>query len=509
MKPLLPLMLCLGSWAVAQVPLKQVAPADRQAYEEAQKQRDPELRIAALEKAFRDFPDSALLKRSGIAMLLSARENLFVKSLKEQPGSRQKAMALAKKLINASPGISKAKLSELLARALLDQKLYPKDALRLAKASLAALEASPDGQSDLPQALLTTGRAYLASRKPKPAAASFEKALQRRPELSAAALEMSALASAQRQPERALSYLAQARLLRPSAELNTRFDSAFRALNGDSVAARESYLDQRYAQIYPPQKHTPPSTPISSGRAVFAEVHTGAGCPPCVAADLAFDAMLEEFSRRQLIVVMYHQHIPRPDPLANDDSAALWAERKGRGVPTYLIDGISKIGGGGRKDVAGMTTSLRKQIEERLTQTPQANLRLTATRSATAIQVGIDVAGVSADVPAPRLRLALVEKLVRYSGENGIRFHPYVARTLTTLPATQGHLEHSFGLAQLRSALSGHIERFETKNERHNPDGKFRFLERKDSIDEAQLAVVAYLEDEKGVVLQAAYADLQ
>ena len=57
-----------------------------------------------------------------------------------------------------------------------------------------------------------------------------------------------------------------------------------------------------------------------SDRLVLAEVFTGAGCPPCVGADLAFDAAMERYSPKDVAVVMYHEHVPRPDPMTNPDT---------------------------------------------------------------------------------------------------------------------------------------------------------------------------------------------
>jgi hypothetical protein len=57
--------------------------------------------------------------------------------------------------------------------------------------------------------------------------------------------------------------------------------------------------------------------------------------------------------------------------------------------------------------------------------------------------------------------------------------------------------------------LKAHIDAFELKDARHNTDGKFRFSEKRLTVDAGQLAVVVFVQDEKSKeILQAAYTDL-
>jgi tetratricopeptide (TPR) repeat protein len=482
-------------------PLKQVLPADRQAYTDAQKIRDPEKRIEALEKALRDFPDSQLLKSSGLRMIEAARGNVFRALVKEKPQDRQALLGKAKQLLAASSEASRPRLYLSMAQSLADAKLYPKEAQNWARKAVAGLGEKP---AELADARAALGQIYLDAGKLKPAEVTLRQALQGKAELASAALGLASILEKKGRAEEALGLLAQARLVRPSKETIERFEKAF----GKGGQGKEEYLDARYKALYPAPHEAAAVQGKRSGRVVLAEVHTGAGCPPCLAADLAFDSMMERFSRQELVVLMVHQHIPRPDPMVNDDSTALWAERKGRGVPTYLLDGVAKIGGGGRAEVAGMRERLSKEIAERLEAQPEARLALQVRREGGGVAVAADWEALGGAEVKPVLRLALVEKMIRYSGENGVRFHPFVARALVKLPAAAARLEHRFDLEAVKVAARAHIDRFEVKNERHNPDGKFRFLERRDAIDEGQLAVIAYLEDEKGKVLQAAYADL-
>ena len=61
-----------------------------------------------------------------------------------------------------------------------------------------------------------------------------------------------------------------------------------------SLDGLRATLDERYERSAP-RLHVSPWVPAKSrtGRTVVAELFTGAGCPPCVAADIAFEAALE------------------------------------------------------------------------------------------------------------------------------------------------------------------------------------------------------------------------
>ena len=88
------------------------------------------------------------------------------------------------------------------------------------------------------------------------------------------------------------------------------------------------------------------------------ELFTGAQCPPCVAADVAFDALLKTYKPTDLVLVQYHMHIPGSDPMTNPDTIARWDYYRKhfpeniRGVPSSLFNGKPGGGGGG-----GMTAA--------------------------------------------------------------------------------------------------------------------------------------------------------
>src|SRR5207247_2202568 len=87
----------------------------------------------------------------------------------------------------------------------------------------------------------------------------------------------------------------------------------------------------------------------NSERTVLVELFTGVQCPPCVAADLGFDALERAFKPTEAICLEYHIHVPGPDPLSNADTEARakFYDRAVEGTPTTLFNGKPGAGGGG------------------------------------------------------------------------------------------------------------------------------------------------------------------
>ena len=96
-----------------------------------------------------------------------------------------------------------------------------------------------------------------------------------------------------------------------------------------------------------------------SDRVVLVEMFTGAECPPCVAADKAFDALGKTFKPSDVILLQYHLHIPGPDPLTNPDSISRSRFYKDAvdGTPSILMNGKPGPDGGGPAELAVPTCS--------------------------------------------------------------------------------------------------------------------------------------------------------
>jgi hypothetical protein len=104
------------------------------------------------------------------------------------------------------------------------------------------------------------------------------------------------------------------------------------------------------------------------------------------------------------------------------------------------------------------------------------------------------------------LRFVLVEDELRYSGENLVRIHPMVVRSLShplaLNPATTTTIEYTFNLEKITAALRAYLDDYEVNGDY----GPITFKEKKYQIDSKNLSVVAFVQDEISKrVLQAAY----
>ncbi|MBM3740566.1 MAG: hypothetical protein FJW39_32865 [Acidobacteria bacterium] len=222
---------------------------------------------------------------------------------------------------------------------------------------------------------------------------------------------------------------------------------------------------------------------------------------------------MERYNRDELVVLMYHQHIPRPDPMTNAETRERWEFVAGNGAPTYLVDGKMSGGGGPRSDTKSITERIETLIAPALERESGAALQLDAAGDRVNVRVRVAVSELEA-MPAGtklQLRIALVERMVKYSGENGIRYHANVVRSLVSLPVKEaGAMVSTFNLEQVQAKLERHIRDFETKDEDHNPDGTFRFMAYVHTINPANLGVVVYLENEETKdVLQSRWAEVK
>src|ERR1039458_3759428 len=100
--------------------------------------------------------------------------------------------------------------------------------------------------------------------------------------------------------------------------------------------------------------------------------------PPCAGADVAFDAAMERYARKDLAVVMYHVHVPRPDPMTTEGGTARSKNYGVTGVPTFAIDGKKTMGGGSRDMAPGVFERFQKDLEKDLETAPEAQVKIDA-----------------------------------------------------------------------------------------------------------------------------------
>jgi hypothetical protein len=276
------------------------------------------------------------------------------------------------------------------------------------------------------------------------------------------------------------------------------------------VARLDEQLDEEFEKnAIPFQLEAPPRRRRSSERVVLLELFTGAQCPPCVAADIAFDAVLKTYKPSEVVLLQYHLHVPGPDPLTNADSEAR-AEYYGKdieGTPTAFLDGkpTEPLGGGAGGSKESYDT-LRKQLDAALKKQAGARLQLDVRRAGEQIDLTAEVADLEKTGDRVRLHFVLVEEVVRYPGSNRQRLHHHVVRAFPggvkgfALLDASAKKKASVNLAELRKDLGSYLDRAAKEQ---------RFLDDERPMNLRHLKVVAFIQDDRSKeVLQAAQMDV-
>lgn len=508
-------------------------PGDVKAYNDARQIREPEKKIEALEKFLADFPASFYVT--------TVKRELVQTLIKTFASQKEELLKQFDKLIAAVTESTKSDLFNTLAWELYLASVHLDEAERFASQSIALMNeqkfieeqtnaAKSRNQPIPPTDELkkrfrasranvedTLGKIWLRQGKTAEGEKLLKEAFEANPTMSETAVALADLALKRGEDTRALDYLSSAVAVgRSSTGTREKLETLYARMHKDSVpGSLDKMLDDYYRKLYPTLSvaHYKP-TPERSDRTVLAEVFTGSACPPCVGADLAFDAMLERYSRKDQIVLMYHQHIPGPDPMANPSTQARWKYYpENRGVPSYLVDGERIAGGGGSREMAlGFYDRVNPAIEQRLEAAAEAKLNLSAALEGMQVKVKADVSQVKGSATDIKLQLALVEEMLSYSGENGIRLHPVVVRSLAgegeggfAIDAAKPEaVECTFDIAKVTEELKAHLDDFESKA----PGGR-KFSQKKHEIDPSNLSVVAFVQDQTTKrILQAAYVRL-
>lgn len=278
------------------------------------------------------------------------------------------------------------------------------------------------------------------------------------------------------------------------------------------VARLEALDYAQYSKEYPPfEAKEFEGRRGDSKRAVLVELFTGTECPPCVAADLAFEALQGTFKPTEVVLLQYHLHIPGPDPMTNPSSEArseYYADEVG-GTPTVLFDGKEEgTGGGGLAQSEAKYDSYREDIIEVLEQPAGATIELTATREGETITAQANVSELSKTGEMVRLRFALVEELVRYPGGNGLRYHHHVVRAMPGGPEGFALTEDSseqtvtIDLSEVRTAITAYLD------EAEGIVGGFTGP--RPALNLNKLHIIAFVQDDEGKqVLQSAQVTLE
>ncbi len=343
----------------------------------------------------------------------------------------------------------------------------------------------------------------------------------------------------------------------------------YRDANSGSDSGLDAALDARYNEVFPPPFTPEKVAPIHSGHIALLELFTGSGCPPCIGGDIAVDALLAQYPRTDLIALTFDEHVPRPDPLTNPDSIERAELFHAIHTPSFVLDGTPlSIYGSYRDHSKDVYTKLQTMTATEIAAPSNVKLTLTASFSmAGEIQVQADVttgmqeettklitepkpteppkkpeeakkesdaakkedkkqkpepaklapspaAAAPTPPPVPHLvvNFALVEDNIRYSGENGIRFHRMVVRSLAKHADTGFLLDFnktttvdaSFNMAAISAKLHDYLVGYAQSNDKFGP---LEWRSMPTTMNPQHLYVVAWVQDTTtNRVLQSAIA---
>jgi tetratricopeptide (TPR) repeat protein len=488
-------------------------PADRAAYMAASAQKDPAKKVDALEKFVADFPDSSSVS--------TANNTILTTLVQKFPEQKDRITAQVDKVIASTPEFAKSFTFSSVATTLIEAGILLEKAEEIATKGLALTEEEIAKSAKQRRASyqVALGRIYLKQGKIAKAERQLKLAFANNPQLSSAAIGLAELAEKKGDEKLALDYYVSALALggRLTDDTRKKVDAMYAKANKGTMAGFEEAIDVKYNKL-----NAPPfavthyaKTANRSNRLVLGEVFTGAGCAPCVAADLAFDLMMERYKRDDFIVLMYHLHIPLPDPMTNQSTIARGRFYTVNGVPSYAVDGkMPSAGGGPRENTKFVYDRVNPTVEKRLELAAEADLKLEATLDGNVIKTKAMLDKFTGNAADLKLHIVLAEERLRYSGENGVRFHPMVVRSMAGTDAggfavKEGatNAEWKFDVAAISAGIQKYISEYESNPQR---SAAFKFKAQMHNIDANALTVVAFVQDEKTKnILQTASVKLK
>jgi hypothetical protein len=271
----------------------------------------------------------------------------------------------------------------------------------------------------------------------------------------------------------------------------------------------EESLDTEYLKDAVPFKpRTYGGRAGTENRVVLVELFTGAQCPPCVAADVAFDALLQTYRPKDVVLLQYHLHVPGPDPLTNPDSEKRSKYYDVAGTPTFYLNGHEGPPALGSKLAARAAYYvLFSKIGDELKAETKTAIQLKAQRKGDKIAITANVTGLDTTGETVRLRLVVVEEMVRYQGSNGQRLHHQVVRSFpggvdgVKLDKAESKHEQTVQVAELAKSLSDYL----TASNEKRP-----FIDDERPLELKHLKIVAFIQnDVDKKVIQAVQADVE
>lgn len=482
---------------------------------------DPDERRAAQEKFVKDYPKSMSAQ--------NIYRTLLELQLQTKPVDEAKVNGIIDSFINSTPdptGPSNTYITTLRADALntiadrlMEHEVLLDRALELIQKAVAM---SDNVMPQIRATLQTTlGQVYFKRKEYDQAEKELKKAIEMAGEQKDAEtiLYLGKVYEARNNDDAALDAYVKAASLASSTEIKSSLERAYRKKYG-SLDGLEEKLDTLYLarpKPFDPGRYTPSGK--ESGRVVLVELFTGSECPPCVAADQAFDGLGERYDRDIVAILVYHLHIPGPDPMTNPDTESRAKYYQVGSTPTAMIDGIDQQAGGGASAQSPIVfNNYKGKIEARLLKPPLAtfsDVKIKLEAQTLTVSGQVNIAPESAGkAEKARLRIALVEDVVRYTGGNGVRFHNFVVRKLMGTPegrplekpGTNTSFSESVNITTLGENQKEYLTKYETETAGKLRPG-FKFAEKLDRIEPTRLLIVAFLQDDQTKeILQACFA---
>ncbi len=237
--------------------------------------------------------------------------------------------------------------------------------------------------------------------------------------------------------------------------------------------------------------------PKENNKVVLAELFTGSECRPCLAADIAYDKLIERYDSNTLAVLEYHLHIPAPDPMTNADSEARAKFYGVNSTPTSIIEGTEKSSAGGNKAVAKSRFNLfASTIEKFLSNEPKANITLKSSLKNKNLSISCNSSTSEINTNDLRLHIVLAEEKVHYKGYNTVAEHRFVVRKMFPSPeglpfGNKKELTYTtkINLNQIEDSLKVYLDSMEKRANRKV------FKEKKHQINSDNLFLVAFVQN--------------
>jgi hypothetical protein len=550
-------------------PVKKQLPADVRAYKATRAVVDPEKRLAAMRSFVKEYPKSGSVSGAQSQILKILLDNFPERTVEiekqakltvKDSGKGYVAWVLAEAGTN---GVD-LKLAEKFAKeevAHLSEASYDKDTLAIyvkSKVTPPKPEALHKGYENArAEALAGLADVYLRESKSTQAAALISEAFTLDPLVDDVNSQRGRLALLDHKDGLALESFERAQLVGAiSTADRKKMMELYREAHGGSEEGFDAEMDALYAQLFPSPFPVGKPSIMDVHHTVLLELFTGSACSPCVGADLSIDAVLDAYPRSEVVVLAFDEHVPSPDPLANPDSVARRQVYDSVGTPSFAFDGVLQddLYGADRYGSGELHDKLAKLVEAYATLPSGVELKLFADAASGGVSHLIHAhaigrlpntgevakiiaakpksdepatAAPKADTKAPPadampaaaapaepqlvVNFALVEDEIRYSGENGIRFHRMVVRSLAK-PADSGFrvsagdnfsLDASFDPVAISGALRTYLDDYEQHNKTY---GKITFISKDTTIRPSHLAIAAWVQDSVSHrVLQAAF----